>query len=292
MSEGGAFAGALREAYAHCGALAREHEKDRWLSALFAPEAARPHLHALAAFDHETARVRALVREPLAGEMRLAWWREALEGRREMEAAAHPVAAALIDTIARFALPLPTFDALLEARAFDLYDDAMPTLDDLALYCRRTAGASFALAAQVLAEGREPGAAAASEAAGEAAGLTQALRSFCEAGAGGPVVPPRDLLERHGVAVEDARSRRDGAGLRAALAEMRALAGRRLLEAERALAQAPPTIAPAFVPLAVVGLDLRRLARLESAPVAPIGPAAGWRRQWALWRWARGRRGV
>lgn len=282
----------LREAYAYCGALAREHEKDRWLSALFAPEGARRHLHALAAFDHETARIRALVREPLAGEMRLAWWREALAGERNAEAAAHPVAVALIDTMASFALPLPTFDALLEARAYDLYDDAMPTLDDLALYGRRTAGAFFALAAQILAEGREPGAAAASEAAGEAAGLTQALRAFCEVGAGGPVVPPRDLLERHGVAVEDARARRDGPGLRAALAEMRALALRRLREAEDALASAPAAIAPAFVPLAVVALDLRRLAHLESGPVAPIGPAAGWRRQWALWRWARGRRGV
>ena len=32
----------LREAYVHCGQLAREHERDRWLSALFAPEAAAP----------------------------------------------------------------------------------------------------------------------------------------------------------------------------------------------------------------------------------------------------------
>ena len=73
MSQGVERPEALRGAYAHCEALAREGERDRWLSALFAGEAARPHFHALAAFDHEIARIRIVAREPLAGEMRLAW---------------------------------------------------------------------------------------------------------------------------------------------------------------------------------------------------------------------------
>ena len=75
-------ADALAEAYVHCGQIARESERDLWLAALFAPERLRPHLHALAAFAHEIGGVAARVREPLAGEMRLAWWREALAGAR------------------------------------------------------------------------------------------------------------------------------------------------------------------------------------------------------------------
>ena len=74
-------ADALAEAYVHCGRIARENERDLWLAALFAPERLRPHLHALAAFAHEIGGVAARVREPLAGEMRLAWWREAQIGR-------------------------------------------------------------------------------------------------------------------------------------------------------------------------------------------------------------------
>ena len=45
------------------------------------------------------------VREPMPGEIRLQWWRDVLNGERAGEAAANPVAAALIETIARFALP-------------------------------------------------------------------------------------------------------------------------------------------------------------------------------------------
>ena len=70
------------DAYAHCEALTREADHDRWLAGLYAPEGARKHLYALAAFHIEVSRLRAIVRQPLAGEIRLQWWREALEGAR------------------------------------------------------------------------------------------------------------------------------------------------------------------------------------------------------------------
>ncbi|HYA72688.1 MAG TPA: squalene/phytoene synthase family protein [Roseiarcus sp.] len=292
MSIGQERAEALRQAYNHCAALARDRARDFWLGALFAPEGARPHLHALAAFEAEIARVRAAVREPLAGEMRLAWWREALAGARDAEVSSHPVAAALIDTKAKFALPAQAFEDLLQARIFDLYDDPMPTLADLEAYCRQTASALFALAALVLGEGRDLGAAEASEAAGLAVGLTQALRTFPQASARGQVYLPREMLERHGVSVEDVRARRDGAGLRAALGELREIAERRLVEAQTRVAALPAILAPAFVPLGAVRLDLKRLKRAEASPFAPFAEAPAWRRQLALWLWARGRRGA
>jgi phytoene synthase len=278
---------ALRQAYDHCAALARERERDRWLSALFAPEAARRRLHALAAFNAEIVRVRAAVREPLAGKMRLAWWREALAGARDSEALSHPVAAALIDTVAKFALPKQAFEDLLQARTFDLYDDPMATLADLEAYCRETASALFQLAALILGEGRGLGAAEASGAAGLAFGLTEALRTFAEMSARGPIYVPREMLERHGASVEDVRARRDGAALRAALSELAAQARRRLGEAEGRLADLPRIVIPAFVPLGAVRLDLARLRRPRS-PFEPFAAPSPWRRQWALWRWARG----
>jgi phytoene synthase len=279
---------ALERAYAHCADLARERERDRWLAALFAPAAARPPLHALAAFNAETARVRAAVSEPLAGETRLMWWREALAGARETEAAGHPVAAALIDTIAKFALPASAFDEMLQARSFDLYDEAMPTLADLEAYCRQTASALFHLAALILGEGRDLGAAKASAAAGLAFGLTEVLRRFPETGPRGPIFLPREMLERCGASLQDVRARRDGTALRAALGELAAEALRRLEEAEALLADPPRVVVPAFIPLGAVRLDLARLRRAR-APFEPFAAPSPWRRQWALWRWARGR---
>src|SRR5215813_1272313 len=140
----------MADAFAHCESLVRAGDKDRWLATLFAPADRRPHLHALYAFNLEIARVRELARDPMAGEIRLQWWREVIAGARPGEAAANPVAAALLETIARYGLPVQTFFDLIEARAFDLYNDPMPTLDAFAGYGRRTASGLIALAARML----------------------------------------------------------------------------------------------------------------------------------------------
>ena len=152
----------LAESYAHCEALARAHDKDRWLASLFAPEAARPHLHALIAFDHEINRIRSLTREPMAAEIRLTWWREAVSGARESEALGHPSLRALRDTISKFALPTHLPENAVVARQFDLYDDPMPSLNDLEGYLGETVSYGFQLAAIILANGRDVGAADAS----------------------------------------------------------------------------------------------------------------------------------
>jgi phytoene synthase len=57
---------------------ARDH--DRYLSVLYAPAAVRPALFALHGVDLEMATVVVGTTEPMIGEIRLAWWREALQG--------------------------------------------------------------------------------------------------------------------------------------------------------------------------------------------------------------------
>src|SRR5580692_2883864 len=60
-------------------ALVRQHDRDRFQTALFAPVADREALFSLYAFNYEIARVRESVREPMLGQIRLQWWREAIE---------------------------------------------------------------------------------------------------------------------------------------------------------------------------------------------------------------------
>src|SRR5581483_4773128 len=75
---------------------ARAGEPDRYLAALLAPAAARAHLLALAAFSSELGRVAsAVTREPLMGEIRLQWWRDALEPGASGEPTGNPVADAV-----------------------------------------------------------------------------------------------------------------------------------------------------------------------------------------------------
>ncbi|MEA3021998.1 MAG: 15-cis-phytoene synthase, partial [Alphaproteobacteria bacterium] len=121
----------MQDAYDHCEALVREADKDRFLASLFAPANRRRHLFALYGFNVEIARVGQVAHEPLAGENRQQWWRDALSGVAPGEAAANPVAAALLDTIARCGLPAAPLDALIDARTRDLYDDPILTLSEL-----------------------------------------------------------------------------------------------------------------------------------------------------------------
>ena len=275
----------LSEAYAHCESLARAQDRDRWLSALFAPTSARAHLHALSAFNYEVGRLREIVREPLAGELRLTWWRDAVT---RSDASGHPVSEALLETIAKFKLPTALFENHIAARQFDLYDDAMPTLHDLEGYCGETCSSLFQLAALILAGGRDVGAADASGHAGVAFAITRRLLGLPIARAS---FLPRDMLERHGVSRADLAERRVGPGLAAALRELIAIARAHLAKAETHLEALPATVAPAFVPLGAVRLDLKRAQRASAAPFAPTAEAPAWRRQLALWAWARGRRG-
>ena len=107
----------MEPAYRHCEQIVRAADKDRFLATLFAPADRRDALFALYAFNCEIAGVRERAREPMPGEIRLQWWRDVLGGERAGEAAANPVAAALLETIARFDLPAAALLELIEAHA-------------------------------------------------------------------------------------------------------------------------------------------------------------------------------
>jgi phytoene synthase len=275
---------AMQDAYAHCETLVRAADRDRYLAGLFAPPAERRHLYALHAFANEIARVREAAREPLPGEIRLQWWRDALAGDARGEVSANPIAAALIDTVTQCALPHEPLLALIDARGFDLYDDAMPSLADLDAYAERTAGTLCGLGAQIL--GSPDGAdaiAAAAAPAGIAHGVAQRLRSFARDASRRQIFVPLDLLRQHTITREEIEARHDTAGLRAALAALRDHARAAFGRFRAAARGVPEVCAPAFLEAALVPLWLDRLDTAAADPFTPVD-VPQWRRQWALWR--------
>jgi phytoene synthase len=272
----------MQDAYAHCEAVVRAADKDRFLAALFAPAERRRHLFALYAFNGEIARVRELAREALPGEMRLQWWRDVIAGEARGEVSANPVAAALLDTVSVCGLPRDPLIRLIDAHAFDLYDDAMATLADLDTYGRDTDGALMSLAARVLADGDATAAAAS---AGIACTVTKCLRSLPVDVARRQMFVPLEILDRHGVAREAIEARQNSPQLRAALADMRAHAQGAFDAFCRAAAEIPERCVPAFLAAPVVPACLKRLERATD----PFGAVElpQWRRQWIIWRAAR-----
>jgi phytoene synthase len=273
----------MQDPYAHCEALVRSADKDRYLAGLYASAGKRAHLFALYAFAHEIARISDVARQPLAGEMRLQWWRDALAGERPGEVLANPVAAALIDTIRECALPTDGLVALIDAHGFDLYDEPMPSLAELDRYAERSSGALFALGARILG-GTETDATAAPPAA-IAYALTERLQSFPRDVAHRKLFLPRDLLAQHGVTREDVEAGRNTAGLRGALAALRAHARAKFDVFRTMTTTLSNHCAPAFLSLAVVPPVLARLDTAADSFAAAELPQ--WRRQWTIWRAAR-----
>ena len=263
-------------AYAHCAALVRAQNRDRWLTTLFAPEPSRQRLLALYAFDLTVSNIRALVSQPMPGEIRLQWWIDVLQGEARGDVAANPVAAALLDTLDALRLPRGPLIAKIEAHRFDLYDDPMPTLSDLEGYCGETASSIFRYAGLILNDGRDPGGADAAGYAGVARVIADVLGRVPHPGAL-PFVP-EDVLRRQ--AANRAELTTSGGGA-AAIGHLREVAKERLAAALAGMKGVAAPARAAFLPLAVTRLQL------GSVPAKAATSLSAWRRQWAIWRMAK-----
>lgn len=281
----------LEAHYAHCGGGVHERDRDAWLACLFAPSEARRHLLAIHAFTLEIADVRSKVSQPLLGEMRLRWWTDAIESPHGAEtgagARAHPIADALLDTIDRFSLERAEFVEFLDAHVFDLYDDPMVSMAALDAYCATTSALPLSWCGRVICGADAAPPRLAFDDAGVALGLTKHLRALPRATAAGQLFLPLDILARHGVSPDEARAGAAGAGLRAALAELRLLARERYARA-RGAAPGLGAARAALLPVSVVPLYLEHMERRDYDPFHTLVEPPQWRRQWRLWRAARG----
>ncbi len=132
-----------------CADIVAKGDPDRFRAAMAAPVVARRVLFPLYAFNVEVARAPWVASEPMIGEMRLQWWRDALEeiadGRtvRKHEVTT-PLAEVLDGDTARL------LDRLVAARRWDLYPDAFEDLAHFTDYLDLTGGILMWAAARSL----------------------------------------------------------------------------------------------------------------------------------------------
>jgi phytoene synthase len=270
----------------HCAALVREADRDRFLATLFAPAEHRDALFALYAFNVEIARVRDVAREPLPGEIRLQWWREVLAGERDGEAAAHPVAAALRETLARYGLSAERLSALIDARAFDLYDDPMASFAQLESYARQTAGTVYEFAQLILTRQVNSVGTDAAMHAGIVETNANVIARLPRHLARGQLFIPLEELAEQNVTRDDVLAGRGEVALKIATAGLAIRARGHLLPLASWLRNNQTSALPAFLPLA----PLRRWLVLMDRPnYNPLQPPeiADWLRQWRIWRAAK-----
>jgi len=273
---------AVEDNAAHCMAMVRAADADRYLSVLYAPAEKRPALFALYAFNVETARIRDLVSEPMPGEIRLQWWKDAVSGTGDPAALGNPVIAALRASMERWALPSEPLERLCEARVFDLYDDPMPDRTALEGYCGETASALIQLAGLVLDASAAREAADASGHAGVAQCIAGLLRLLPLHRRRGQLYFPPEILGAAGLDRETFLRGDDRAAAASAIKAMVALGREHYARFNELRRELDPAIRPAFLPAMMTPAYLDRIEREGAEMLDRTVALLPIRRQWLM----------
>jgi 15-cis-phytoene synthase len=140
----------VEEALVDCEATVRRADPDRYFATLFAPMQKRPLLFALYAFNREIVHATEMTREPMMAEIRLQWWREAVQEARESRPRAQPTAMALAHLLAHAPACSVALEALIDARVAEVSGTLPGTLAALESHADRTSGAMMRIAAHLL----------------------------------------------------------------------------------------------------------------------------------------------
>jgi phytoene synthase len=272
--------GLSQDDFAGCEAVVRKADYDRYLAALFAPAALRVHLFALYAFNHEIARIAESVSQPMAGLIRLQWWRDAIDEIYEGAVRRHDVAQALAATIKARSLPRDMFDILIDARESDLDETPFADLDQLEAYADATSGGVMRLALRILGAGDARDEAA--QQAGIAYALTGLLRALPFHAARRRLMLPVQMLKHAGVSPEDVFAGRASAGLNAVLRDIAEHAHAQLTAAKKHPVQR--RFLPALLPAASVPIYLDVVTGAGFNPFRDVTEVPVYRRQIAMLR--------
>jgi NADH dehydrogenase [ubiquinone] 1 alpha subcomplex assembly factor 6 len=262
--------------------LVRRHDRDRFLTTLFAPAARRDDLLALYAFNYEIAKTREVVSEPVLGQIRLQWWRETLDAIYDGGSVReHEVAAPLAAAIRGRGLGRAHFDALIAAREFDLVGEPPGSLAALESYAEGSSARLVWLALEVLGE-RGAAAVGAGRAVGIAYALTGLLRALPFHARMKRLYLPRDLCHAAGLRIDaELFELRSSPALCRVAEQVAAAAAAHLADARARRDAVPRAALPALLPGALAGADLARLRRAGYDPfdrrLAGPDPWRGWR---------------
>ncbi len=260
----------------------RRHDWDRFICTLFAPEDRREDLFTLLAFNLELARTREMVTEPLIGEMRLQWWRDAIEGifdGSRKDFTGHYVLEHLPGVIRSRNLSKALFVELIEVRLLDLSDQPPADIEALQAYARGTSSALNLLQLEIL--GHRDALAPEAEALGLAWAMTGLMRAVPALGRQGRSPVPESLLPAgRDLTVMDE-------DVRHAVKTVCQAAGSHLEEAGQFRANNNIAVPSLFLLRPICRSYLTKMARANYDPSAPALRQSRAKQQLLLWLRAR-----
>ena len=258
--------------------IVRSSDPDRYIASLFAPTAKRPLLYALYALNHELAKIADSARVPMMAEIRLQWWRDALEEARAGKPRRHDVLEGMAEVFGNADLQRNLFDAMIDARVLDVSGETFADVAALETYADATSGNLMRLAAHVL---REPADEMARE-AGIAYALTGVLRAVPFHAARRKLFLPLDLLKAENIDAEDVFAARKIPKIKRVFGAVAARAHEHLANARR-LTKPDKSLA-AFLPASAVPAYLELMTKRGFNPYRDRTDILKHRRQLAMLR--------
>jgi phytoene synthase len=256
------------EAVRYCADAVRRHDPGRYLTAISAPPAPRASLFALYAFNLELAKAVDQTSEPLLGEIRIEWWREAIEALFQGQTRQHMVLAALAETLARTPLDRGMFDALMVARVADLQTERYRGLTGLVHHAEESGGRLARLALETLGRSDDGCRAAACD-VGTAWTLVGLMRSIGHHASRRRLYLPLDQLQAEGLTAEDVFARRFDVRLGKVVAEVMGVAGERIGASRLRLRKPPAWALPVLLTATFAEAYADRFASRGHDPFGP-----------------------
>ncbi len=153
----------------------KKADPDRYRAALMADAQGRADLLILYAFHYELSKVPDVTSEPMVGQIRYQWWRDAVdEIYTGKEVRRHEISTPLAEMLRRTDVPRFWIDKLIDGRERDLDPQPFKEMEDARNYAVQTSGQLLQIAIKVL--GGVPDTTILR--AGEAWGLTGLARSY------------------------------------------------------------------------------------------------------------------
>jgi phytoene synthase len=191
---------------AYCEAKAAQSGSSFYYSFRFLPPKRRRAITALYAFCREVDDVVDEVADPGVARLKLAWWRNEIAAVFGGEPQ-HPVALALVPTVAAFNLREEHLQTVIDGMTMDLDQNRYRDFMTLERYCDRVAGVVGLMSAEIFGY-EQPATRDYARTLGIAFQLTNIIRDVGEDASRGRIYLPQDELAHHGVTAADLFGRR------------------------------------------------------------------------------------
>ncbi len=220
------------------------------------------------------------------GEIRLTYWREILEGKRNSEISNNPIAKEILRVLKDYNLPNSALISLIKARYFDLYSDNMLNMRDFEIYAGKTISILYQYSATILNNGRQIKNGNSAGHLGVAHALIGHLLAFNHNVARKKLFLPLNYFSKANISLREiyAKQRQKDVGniLNSLLIE----AKRHLDIAKSEIILLPTHIRPAFAQIAILDRQLANLEQIAMAPYREIKNIGEWQKIWCLTKWA------